>query len=113
MITDFSFGRIVVEGRTCSSDIKIVLGKLVTDWWRRSGHSVEMDDVQDILASDPEILVIGRGQPGFMRVSKSLKQRLERNNIQLIEEPTSEAVRTFNSYYSEGKKVAGGFHVSC
>ena len=113
MITEFSFGRIVVEGQTCNSDIKIVQGRLITDWWRRSGHSVEIEDVQDILASDSKVLVIGQGQPGYMRVSKSLRRHLEENNIQLIEEPTSEAARTFNRFYSEGKKVAGGFHVSC
>ena len=113
MITNFSFGRIVVEGQTCNSDIKIVRGRLITDWWRRSGHSVEIEDVQDILASDSKVLVIGRGQPGYMRVSKSLRRHLEENNIQLIEEPTSEAFRIFNRCYSEGKKVAGAFHVSC
>ena len=113
MITDFSFGRIVVEGQICKSDIKIVRARLITDWWRRSGHSVEIEDVQDILDSDSNILVIGRGQPGYMRVSKSLRRHLEENNIQLIEEPTSEAVRSFNRYYREGKYVAGGFHVSC
>lgn len=113
MITDFSFGRIVVDGQICNSDIKIVNGRLVKDWWRRSGHSVQIDDVQDILASDPQILVIGRGQPGYMRVSESLRRHLDKNYIQLIEEPTSEAVKTFNSYHSKGKKVAGGFHLSC
>jgi hypothetical protein len=65
MITEFSFGRIVVEGQTYTNDIKIVDGKLVADWWRQSGHSVEIDEVQDILDSESEILVIGKGQPGI------------------------------------------------
>ena len=85
MITNFSFGRIVVEGQTLTGDIKIVQGQLVPDWWRRSGHSVEIDDVQDVLASDSDILVIGRGQPGYMKVSPSLRQELEKKSIKLIE----------------------------
>ena len=113
MITEFSFGRIVVQGRACNSDIKIVQGKLVPDWWRRSGHSVEIADVQDILDSDCEILVIGQGQPGYMRITDSLRRHLEQNSIQLIEEPTREAVQTFNRLYSEGQPVSGGFHVGC
>ena len=48
MITEFSFGRIVVEGQTCNNDIKIVQGNLEPDWWRKNGHSVEIDDVQDL-----------------------------------------------------------------
>ena len=113
MITEFSFGRIVVEGQTYNTDIKIVQGKLMPDWWRQSGHSVEIDDVQEILKSDSEILVIGKGQPGYMRVSDSLRRYLARNDIQVIEEPTPEAIRIFNRLKAQGKRVSGGFHVGC
>ncbi len=113
MITEFSFGRIVVEGQTCNNDIKIVQGKLVPDWWRRSGHSVEIDDVQDVLDSDSEILVIGKGQPGYMTITDSLRQHLAEKNVKLIEEPTPKAIETFNRLFKEGRRVSGGFHVSC
>ena len=125
MITEFSFGRIVVEGQTCNTDIKIVQlpsnpsktdsnqGHLEPDWWRKSGHSVEIDDLQDILGSGSEILVIGTGQPGYMRIAESLRRHLESKNIQLIEEPTAKAIQTFNRLYSEGKPVSAGFHVGC
>ena len=113
MITEFSFGRIVVEGQTCNNDIKIVQGKLVPDWWRRSGHSVEIDDVQDVLDSDSEILVIGKGQPGYMRITDSLRQHLAEKNVKLIEEPTPKAIETFNRLFKEGRRVSGGFHVGC
>ena len=113
MITEFSFGRIVVEGQTCNTDIKIVQGHLEPDWWRKSGHCVEIDDVQDILGSGSEILVIGTGQPGYMRIAESLRRHLESKNIQLIEEPTAKAIQTFNRLYSEGKPVSAGFHVGC
>ena len=113
MISEFSFGRIVVDGQTCNNDIKIVQGKLVSDWWRQSGHLVEIDDVQDILDSDSEILVIGKGQPGYMRIADSLRRRLAKHNMLLIDEPTPEAVRTFNRLHCAGKRVSGGFHVGC
>jgi hypothetical protein len=113
MITEFSFGRIVVQGQTYTNDIKIVDGTPVPDWWRRSGHAVEINDVQDILDSKPEILVIGKGQPGYMRITDSLRKHLEKNNIKLIEEPTREAIRTFNRLFNEGDRVSAGFHVSC
>lgn len=113
LITNFSFGRIVVDGQTYNSDIKIVLGKLVPDWWRRRGHSVDIEDIQDILNSSSEIIVIGSGQPGYMKTSDSLRRHLELNHLQLIEEPTSDAVQTFNLLNTEGKRVSGGFHVGC
>ena len=113
MITEFSFGRIVVNGQICNNDIKIVQGKLVPDWWRKNGHTVEIEDLQDALDTDPEILIIGKGQPGYMRISNTLRRYLEDNNIQLIEKPTSEAVKTFNRLSGEGKRVSGEFHVGC
>ena len=113
MITEFSFGRIVVEGQIYNQDIKIVRGKIVPNWWRKSGHSVEIEDVQDILNSKSETFVVGKGQPGYMNIANSLRVHLEKNNIQLIEEPTREAIQTFNRLHKEGSPVSGGFHVSC
>ena len=77
MITEFSFGRIVADRQICNNDIKIVQGRLVPDWWRKSGHSVEIEDVQDALDTDPEILVIGKGQPGYMRITDALRHYLK------------------------------------
>ena len=113
MIEEFSFGRIVVDGVTYTSDIKIVQGRVVLDWWRKKGHSVGIEDVQDILESKPSILVIGKGQPGMMRSSKSLRKFLEKNEIELIEEKTSQAITTYNSLLQQEKEVSAGFHISC
>ena len=113
MNLEFSFGRLVVDGQICNNDIKIVNGKLVPDWWRKSGHTVEIEDVQDIIDSDSVILVIGKGQPGYMRVTESLREHLGKNNIKLIVEQTSDAIQTFSRLTKQGKQVSGGFHVGC
>jgi len=113
MITDFSFGRIAANGQIFNSDIKIVLGTLVPSWRRKSGHTVEIEDVQDVLDSDSEFLVIGQGQPGYMKITDSLRKRLAEMNIELIEEPTARAIESYNRLYKEGRRVAGGFHVGC
>jgi hypothetical protein len=113
MITEFSFGRIVINGMAHTNDIKVVKGHIVPDWWRKSGHCVEIEDVQDILDADPEILVIGKGQPGYMNLSENLRKLLEKKEIQLIEEPTSKAIQTFNRLLDVGKNVSAGFHVGC
>ena len=113
MNLEFSFGRIVVDGQICNSDIKIVRDKLVPAWWRKSGHTVAIEDVQDILDSDSTILVVGKGQPGYMRVTESLKKHLKKNDIELIVEQTSDAIKIFSRLMQEGKRVSGGFHVGC
>ncbi|MGD9138544.1 MAG: MTH938/NDUFAF3 family protein [Desulfobacterales bacterium] len=113
MIEKFSFGKIIVDGVTYTSDIKIVQGRVVAEWWRKKGHSVDVEDIQDILASNPSALVIGKGQPGLMKTSRSLRSFLEKSHIELIEEKTTRAIRTYNRLLETGKKVSAGFHVSC
>ena len=59
MITDFSFGKIVVNGKTYTNDIKIINGRVISEWWRQSGHRVTVEDMTDIFAAKPEVVVIG------------------------------------------------------
>jgi hypothetical protein len=113
MITEFSFGKIVVKDKTYTNDIKIVGRQVFADWWRESGHRVDIKDVSDILEAKPDILVIGKGSPGLMKSTSSLRDYLDVNNVELIEKKTPKAIEVFNKLYQEGKNVAGGFHVGC
>ena len=49
MITEFSFGKIVVNGKTYTNDIKIVNGQVISEWWRKRGHRVAVEDITDVL----------------------------------------------------------------
>ena len=113
MITEFSFGKIVVNGKTYNSDIKIIDGRVISEWWRMSGHRVEVEDIADVLEAEPEVLVIGKGSPGLLKSTASLRDHLTANHIELIEKKTSKAIEVFNKIYKEGRKVAAGFHISC
>ena len=113
MITDFSFGKIVVNGKTYSDDIKIVRGQVISDWWRKSGHRVDVEDIADILESGPDIVIIGKGSPGLMQTSTHLRESMVARNIALIEKKTSKAIEVFNKLFQEGRNVAAGFHITC
>lgn len=113
MITEFSFGRIVVNGKTYTNDIKIIDGKVISDWWRKKGHRVDIEDISDILEAKPDILVIGRGTPGLLKSTASLREYLASSHIELIEKKTPKAIAAFNQLFQGGRKVAAGFHVSC
>ena len=113
MITDFSFGKIVVNGKTYCDDIKIVREQVIPDWWRKGGHRVDVEDIADILESGPDIVIIGKGSPGFMQTGAHLREGMVANNIVLIEKKTSKAIEVFNKLFQEGRKVAAGFHITC
>lgn len=109
----YRFGEIEVDGVRYTGDIKIVAGSVVSDWWRAEGHKLAASDVEDILARPPEVLVVGKGMPGYMKVGDQLRKGLEAAGIELIDQPTAEAVATFNRVEKSGKKVAGAFHLTC
>ncbi len=113
MIEQYSFGNIVVNSVRYTNDMKIVQGKVVPEWWRKRGHSVDVDDVQDILKSGPDIVVLGKGSPGMMKATRALREFLKDRNIKLIEEKTTKAVETFNLLLKEGQDIAAGFHLTC
>jgi hypothetical protein len=113
MITEFSFGKIVVNGKTYTNDIKIIDGQVVSEWWRKSGHRVAVEDMTDVLAAEPEVVVIGKGSPGLLKSTASLRDHLAANHIELIEKKTSVAIDAFNGLLQRGRKVAAGFHISC
>lgn len=113
MIEQYSFGNMVINGVSYRNDVKIIQGKVVSEWWRKKGHLVDIDDVQDILKSKPDILVLGKGSPGQMKSSEALRKFLKNNGIELIEEKTSHAFKTFNRLFHKGENVSAGFHLSC
>lgn len=112
-VGDYRFGEIVVDGRRYTGDIKIMGGFVVSDWWRAEGHRLAFSDIEDLLSRGPEVLVVGMGLPGRMKVSDQLRKRLAAAGISLIDEPTPRAVATFNRLNKSGKKVAGAFHLTC
>jgi len=48
-----SFGLIVIDGRQYTSDLMIYPdGQVKDSWWRKSGHSVTIDDIGELVDSE-------------------------------------------------------------
>ena len=114
MIEQYSTGsHMTVQGVKYHQDLKIIKGKVKRNWWRKQGHHLDATDIVDILSAGPEVLVIGSGYAGSMQVPDSLQMQIEDQNIKVIVEKTSEAVKSFNRLCGQGKDVAGAFHLTC
>jgi len=112
MIDSYKFGSIVIDGRRFTADVKIVDGEVVPGWWRKEGHSICQEDIADILVAKPEVLIIGTGAYGGLRVPERFNKLLRSEGIELIAVPTAEAVDAYNELAAT-KKVAAGFHLTC
>ncbi|MCG6974077.1 MAG: Mth938-like domain-containing protein [Desulfobacterales bacterium] len=113
MIEKYSSGRIIVNDITYHQDLKIIQGQVADNWWRKTGHRVDVDDMKDVLDASPDIIVIGTGYAENMRLSEDLVSEIRQRDIALIAENTGKAVRIFNDLFSKGKNVSGAFHLTC
>ena len=113
MIQSYHFGFMEVDGITHRRDLKIIHGKVVGDWRRSRGHYLSRSDLTDVLAAEPEIVVVGTGAYGAMQVSSELIQLMEARRIHLMIQPTAQAVLSFNRHHAGNRDVAAAFHLTC
>jgi hypothetical protein len=112
MIESYAFGRMVVDGQAYTSDLIIFPKKINTSWWRKSGHRLCLEDLEDVFEEEPEALVIGTGFNGLMKVDEEVKGKARAKGIALFIEKTEKAVQNFNEIASK-KKAIGAFHLTC
>ncbi len=113
MIEDYSFGRVVVDGKTYRSDVLVFPDGTVKDAWRRSsGHRLELSDIEELIADTPGIIVAGTGRPGLMRPDDDLASLLAEKGIEFEAMPTSKACARYNEL-SQKSKAAACLHLIC
>jgi len=109
----YSFGEMIIDGRRYTSDVIIRPDGVLDNWWRREGHKLHMEDLEKALEVEPEVLVIGTGYSGLMKVPRELLEELKERGIEVVVEETRRAWRTYNELASSGRKVVGAFHLTC
>ncbi|MFO7871461.1 MAG: MTH938/NDUFAF3 family protein [Kiritimatiellia bacterium] len=112
-IEHYSFGEITIDGRKYDSDILIYPdGRIDDSWWRKEGHVLDMEDIRELLESDPREIIAGTGASGMMRPEGDLEERLKASGIEFTAVPTEEAVRKINGLTGQ-EGVAACLHLTC
>lgn len=112
MIQEFKFGFFKIDGKPYYDDLKIVQGK-IKPWEDRDKHDLHLNDLKELIAAQPELLIIGIGASGLLQVSNEIKQELRAQNIHLVVKKTGEACDDYNTALEEQKNVAALFHATC
>ncbi|MEM1564016.1 MAG: Mth938-like domain-containing protein [Candidatus Bathyarchaeia archaeon] len=115
MIESYDFGVMVIDGKRYTSDLIVFPEKVLGGWWRKEGHKIYVEDLQEVFNHKPlpEVLVVGTGYSGLVKVMPEVNETLKERGIRLIAQPTGEAYKTFNELLKAGKLVAGAFHLTC
>jgi len=112
-ISGYRFGRIDIGGKTYTSDVIITPERVIDGWWRQQGHALAVDDLDDVMAARPDVLVIGTGYLGRMSLSQETRRYLEEQGIQVRDARTGEAVHDFNELQKARGRVVAALHLTC
>lgn len=112
MIDSYSFGRMKIKGKTYTADLIICPDRIIPNWWRKSGHQLSLEDIEEILEVQPETIVVGTGAMGVLKIQEEVVLFLKNQGINLIVENTKKAVQVYNELAQKGK-VVGAFHLTC
>jgi len=111
-IDDYGFGYIVIDGKRYTSDVIIYRDRVYDGWWRKEGHRLHFSDLEDVIREKPEILIIGTGRFGVMKVPDEVVRRLEEMGIKVIVLKTKEACKKYNELKDKHYVVAA-LHLTC
>lgn len=112
MIESYDFGRIVINGRKFGRDVIIFADRVDGNWWRREGHTLSVDDLRGIVEAKPELLVVGTGYSGLMKVPPETEMYLKSSGIELIAVKTEKACKIYNEL-SKSRRVVAALHITC
>ena len=112
MIEEHKFGSFVVNGRTYLGDIKII-GDKVRYWSTRKKHVLRYDDIWDLLESQPEIVIIGTGNSGYLEIPADLRDLILGKNIRLFIDVNKNAVKAYNEGLQQNRRLVALFHGTC
>ena len=112
-ISDYEFGRIAVADKTYTTDVIVAPEQVIDSWWRKQGHILQIEDLDDIVNAKPDMLIIGTGYYGRMQVPDVTKQYLEERGIKVLQAKTRDAVTEFNQLQKEYARIVAALHLSC
>lgn len=111
-IESYEFGKIVIDSTSYENDVIVLPDGVKAGWWRDKGHVLQPQDLDAVMDTHPEVLVVGQGAYGRMRVTSETRQAVEAAGIELIAASTADAIQTYNDIRDE-RKTAAALHLTC
>jgi len=103
MIDSYEFGMIVVNGKKYYSDVIIYPDKV---------DDLVPQDLEKVVEAKPEVLIVGTGNWGMMKVPSSTQQWVKSQGIQLKIELTQNACQVYNRVF-QSKRTVAALHLTC
>jgi len=113
IIESYRFGAMKIDGVSYTKDVIIFPdGRILSPWWRNTGHVLVKDDIAELITAGPEIIICGTGAMGVMHPSAELQKYLAGSSIKFIAQKSGKAVESYNQL-SGKTKMGACFHLTC
>lgn len=110
-LEQYSFGRLVVDGREHTRDVIVLPDRVLANWWRRDGHSLQIEDLEDVLEHLPEHLIVGCGARGQLKPDPGALATLAERGVRVEVLRTRDAVRRYGEL--DERATAAALHLTC
>lgn len=117
-IERYRFGKMVIGGKPFTSDLMILSsGDIIQNWRRRKGHLLTSDDIKPLLDSQPDLLIVGTGAFGMMKMDPALDDRsgepASGKKTKVIALRTGKGIESYNKLLTSNQKMCACFHLTC
>ena len=107
----YTFGRLTIDGEEQTRDVIVLPDRVVTNWWRKDGHGLVIEDLEDVLDELPGRLIVGTGADKRMRPDPDTIQQLKDRGVEVEILPTARAVDRYGEL--NPAKTAAALHLTC
>ena len=105
MIRKVEDGEILIGSERYSGSLVLTSEKVVDDWSGTAFADLTEGDLDSLLATEPELILLGTGSEGQF-APRELTFALARRGVGLEVMSTPAAARTFNVLAGEGRRIA-------
>ena len=113
LIDSYSFGRITINGKRYTNDVIVFPNRVEDNWWRKQGHQLQVKDIETVVKEKPEVLVVGTGYYGLVKITAETIEYLKSKGVELVAQKTQNACTTYNRLVESRKKVIAALHLTC
>lgn len=116
-IEELTFGSIVIEGKKYRRDVLIFADGTVKK--RKGGflmfgsHKIKKKESEELIQGQSETIIVGTGTNGAAHIAPDLESWAEGKNLNLLVQPSYDAVAKLNELTEQKKKVAALIHITC
>jgi hypothetical protein len=110
-LSDYNFGSLTVDGERHTRDLIVLPERVVRDWWRREGHSLAIEDLDEVIDELPDRLILGCGAHGRLEPPSAVLEQLRARGVEVEALRTAEAVRRYGELDPE--RTAAALHLTC